>query len=99
MTVPTPIIDHDKLRGEIKKNSVRIIDVRREDDYKQGHIKNSVNLPLAKLLKDDNPETIAKIAALNQAEIDVAIAKPAWAKYCIPVWQDEVELIEIVEGN
>ena len=62
MTVPTPIIDHDKLRGEIKKNSVRIIDVRREDDYKQGHIKNSVNLPLAKLLKDDNPETIAKIA-------------------------------------
>ena len=41
MTVPTPIIDHDKLRGEIKKNSVRIIDVRREDDYKQGHIKKS----------------------------------------------------------
>ena len=56
MTVPTPIIDHDKLRDEIKKNSVRIIDVRREDDYKQGHIKNSVNLPLAKLLKDDNTD-------------------------------------------
>ena len=30
-------------------------------------------------------KTIAKIAAFNQAEIDVAIARPAWAKYCIKI--------------
>ena len=58
----TPIIDHDALREEIKKNNVRIIDVRREEDYQHGHITNSVNLPLAKLLNDDSPENIAKIA-------------------------------------
>ena len=56
------IIDHDSLREEIKKNNVRIIDVRREEDYQHGHIINSVNLPLAKLLNDDSPENIAKIA-------------------------------------
>ena len=58
----TPIIDHDSLQEEIKKNNVRIIDVRRDEDYQHGHITNSVNLPLAKLLNDDSPESIAKIA-------------------------------------
>ena len=58
----TTIIDYDSLREKIKKNNVRIIDVRREEDYQHGHITNSVNLPLAKLLNDDSPENIAKIA-------------------------------------
>ena len=60
--IDTPIIDYDALREEIKKNSTRIIDVRREEDYQHGHITNSVNLPLANLLSDDSPENIAKIA-------------------------------------
>ena len=60
--ISTPIIDHELLREGIKQNNIRIIDVRREDDYKAGHIKNSVNLPLAKLLNDDSVENIAKIA-------------------------------------
>ena len=58
----TPIIDHGSLQEEIKKNNVRIIDVRRDEDYQHGHITNAVNLPLAKLLNDDSPESIAKIA-------------------------------------
>ena len=62
MTTIAPIIDHETLRTEIKKNSVRIIDVRRQEDYEKNHITNSVNLPLAKLLNDDSPETIANIA-------------------------------------
>ena len=57
-----PIIDYDSLREKIKKNDVRVIDTRREDDYQHGHITNSVNLPLAKLLNDDSPESIARIA-------------------------------------
>ena len=60
--ISTPIIDHELLREGIKQNNIRIVDVRREDDYKAGHIKNSVNLPLAKLLNDDSVENIAKIA-------------------------------------
>ena len=58
----TPLINADVLREQIIKNNVRIIDVRRKDDYDQGHIKNSVNLPLANLLADPSPENIIKIA-------------------------------------
>ena len=58
----TPLINVDSLREQIIKNNVRIIDVRRQDDYQNGHIVNSVNLPLAKLLADPSPENIVKIA-------------------------------------
>ena len=37
--------DVDSLRSELRDKSVRVIDVRREDDYKQDHIPTSVNLP------------------------------------------------------
>lgn len=55
--------DIDTLRSEIRDKSVRVIDVRREDDYKQNHIPNAVNLPLANLLSDDSPERVAKIVS------------------------------------
>ena len=54
--------DADSLRGQIRDNSVRIIDVRRAEDYKKDHIPKSVNLPLAELLADDSPEKVLKIA-------------------------------------
>jgi thiosulfate/3-mercaptopyruvate sulfurtransferase len=57
-----PTIDADHLRGQIRDNSVRIIDVRRAEDYKKDHIPKSVNLPLAELLADDSPEKVLKIA-------------------------------------
>jgi len=60
--------DVDSLRSEIKDNSVRVIDVRREDDYKQDHIPNAVNLPLATLLSDDSPERVLKL--VNSLGID-----------------------------
>ncbi len=56
-----PTIDADYLRGQIRDNSVRIIDVRRSEDYKKDHIPKSVNLPLAELLADDSPENVLKI--------------------------------------
>jgi len=51
----------DSLRSEIRDKSVRVIDVRREDDYKQDHIPTAVNLPLANLLSDDSPERVLKL--------------------------------------
>ena len=45
------IIDSKILREKIKDNSIRIVDVRREQDYQLGHITNAVNLPLAKLCR------------------------------------------------
>jgi len=60
--------DVDSLRSEIRDKSVRIIDVRRENDYKQDHISTAVNLPLAHLLSDDTPERVLKI--VNSLGID-----------------------------
>ena len=57
-----PIIDSKVLREKIEDNSIRIVDVRREQDYQLGHITNAVNLPLAKLLADDSAESIQTIA-------------------------------------
>ena len=54
-------IDADSLRSEIRDKSVRVIDVRREEDYKQNHIPTAVNLPLANLLSDDSPERVVKL--------------------------------------
>ncbi len=56
-----PTIDVDSLRSEIRDNSIRVIDVRKEDEYKQNHIPNAVNLPLANLLSDDSPERAVKL--------------------------------------
>jgi thiosulfate/3-mercaptopyruvate sulfurtransferase len=55
------ITDADSLRSEIRDKSVKVIDVRREEEYKQSHIPTSVNLPLANLLSDDSPERVLKM--------------------------------------
>ncbi len=60
--------DVDSWRSEIRDKSVRVIDVRRDDDYKQDHIPTAVNLPLANLLSDDSPESILKL--INNIGID-----------------------------
>ena len=57
-----PVIDSKTLRQKIKENSIRLVDVRREQEYQQGHITNAINLPLAKLLADDSAEAIQKLA-------------------------------------
>lgn len=58
----TPTVDADTLRSELRDNSVRVIDVRRKEDYKKDHIPKAVNLPLAELLSDDSPERVLKMA-------------------------------------
>lgn len=55
-------MDADSLRSLLRDNSIRVIDVRRKEDYKKDHIPKSVNLPLADLLSDDTPERVLKIA-------------------------------------
>lgn len=60
--------DVDSLRSEIRDKSVRVIDVRREEDYKQDHIPTAVNLPLSTLLSDDSPEKVLKL--VNSLGVD-----------------------------
>ena len=69
MTDSTKITtDIDSVRSEIRDNSIRLIDVRRESDYKEDHISGAVNLPLATLLSDDSPERVLKL--FNSVGID-----------------------------
>jgi len=58
----TSTYDVKSLLTKINDDTLRLVDVRREDEYKAGHIPNAVNLPLAKLLEDDKPESVAKLA-------------------------------------
>ena len=55
-------IEADSLRSAIRDKSVRVLDVRKEDDYKQNHIPTAVNLPLANLLSDDSPQKVLQFA-------------------------------------
>ena len=59
--ITPPTIDLDTVSSKMNHNSLRLVDVRREEDYNQGHIPNAVNLPLASLLSDDSPESIVKL--------------------------------------
>jgi thiosulfate/3-mercaptopyruvate sulfurtransferase len=55
-----PIIcDVDTLRSLIRrKKSVRIVDVRKAEDYQREHIPTAASLPLARVLENDQPEKI-----------------------------------------
>jgi thiosulfate/3-mercaptopyruvate sulfurtransferase len=58
-----PILcDADTLRSLIrKKKSVRVVDVRRAEDYQLEHITTAVSLPLGRVLENDMPEKIVGI--------------------------------------
>ena len=57
-----PIVcDVDLLRSLIRKKAVRVVDVRKADDYASEHIPTAVSLPLARVLENDTPEKIVAI--------------------------------------
>lgn len=101
-------IDADSLRSELRDNSVRVLDVRREEDYKQSHIPNAANLPLANLLADDSPDKVLKMAQSfgidNETPVVVyddtfgALAsRVAWTLQYIG--HDDVSLLDVTYGQ
>src|SRR5918993_875761 len=53
------VCDADTLRSLIRrKKSVRVVDVRKAEDYQREHIPTAVSLPLARVLENDQPEKI-----------------------------------------
>ena len=56
-----PTVNVDTIMSKINDDSLILIDVRREEDYNQGHIPNAVNLPLASLLSGNSPESAIKL--------------------------------------
>ena len=55
------ICDADSLRTLIRKKAVRVVDVRKVEDYQQEHIPTAVSLPLAQLLEKETPVGIIDI--------------------------------------
>jgi thiosulfate/3-mercaptopyruvate sulfurtransferase len=55
------VCDADTLRSLVRKKAVRVVDVRKADDYKKGHMPTAVSLPLARVLENDAPEKIVAI--------------------------------------
>ena len=66
------ITSADILRTLIRKNSVRVIDVRKDDEYKKEHIRSAVSIPLAKVIENDSPERIVRL--LEQAGVSDKIS-------------------------
>ena len=101
-------INADSLRTQIRDKSVRVLDIRKEEDYKQSHIPNAVNLPLANLLADDGPQ---KVLHLTQSfgiddETQVVVyddtfgalaSRVAWTLQYIG--HDNVSLLDITYGT
>jgi thiosulfate/3-mercaptopyruvate sulfurtransferase len=60
--VQLPIVcDADTLRTLVRKKAVRVVDVRKAEDYAAGHVPSAVSLPLARLLEDDKPERVIQL--------------------------------------
>ena len=61
-SVQLPLVcDSDTLRSLIRKRNVRVVDVRKTDEYAKEHIPTAVSLPLARVLENDMPEKIVEI--------------------------------------
>ena len=55
------ICDADTLLILIRKKMVRVVDVRKADDYQREHIPTAVSLPLAQLLAKNTPSEIVEV--------------------------------------
>jgi thiosulfate/3-mercaptopyruvate sulfurtransferase len=55
------VTDVDALRALIRKKAVRVVDVRKPEDYKREHIKSAVSIPLSSILEAGSPEKIMEI--------------------------------------
>jgi thiosulfate/3-mercaptopyruvate sulfurtransferase len=62
IAVQLPVLcDADTLRSMVRKKAVRVVDVRKADDYRREHIPTAVSLPLARVLENDTPQKIVSI--------------------------------------
>lgn len=54
-SIPDTVCDVNTLSLMIRKKNVRVVDVRKEEEYAREHIPGAVSLPLAKILEKENP--------------------------------------------
>ncbi|MGI0087428.1 MAG: sulfurtransferase [Nitrosotalea sp.] len=101
-------VDSDTLRSEIRDKSVKVLDIRKEEDYKQGHVPDAINFPLSSLLSDDSPETILQHTqsfgigdethvVVYDDTFGALASRVAWALQYIG--HEEVSLLDITYGS
>ncbi|MDE1763361.1 MAG: sulfurtransferase [Thaumarchaeota archaeon] len=101
-------VNADVLRSEIRDKSVRVLDIRKEDDYKQGHIPGAVNFPLSNLLADDSPEKTLQYTQSFGIDDETPVvvyddtfgalaSRVAWTLQYIG--HDDVSLLDITYGS
>jgi thiosulfate/3-mercaptopyruvate sulfurtransferase len=54
-SIPNTVCDVNTLSTLIKKKHVRVVDVRKKEEYAKEHIPGAVSLPLARILEKENP--------------------------------------------
>lgn len=54
-SIPDAVCDVNTLSIMIRKKNVRVVDVRKEEEYAREHIPGAVSLPLAKILEKESP--------------------------------------------
>ncbi len=101
-------VDADTLRSEIRDKSVRVLDIRKEEDYKQGHISGAANFPLSSLLADDSPEKVLQYTQSFGIDDETPVvvyddtfgalaSRVAWTLQYIG--HEEVSLLDITYGT
>ena len=101
-------IDADSLRSQVRDKSVRVLDIRKEDDYKQSHIPGAVNLPLANLLADDSPQKVLQLTQSYGIDDETPVvvyddtfgalaSRVAWTLQYIG--HDDVSLLDVTYGT
>ena len=87
---------------------MRVLDIRKEDDFKQSHIPGSVNLPLASLLSDDSPQKVLQLAQSYGIDEETPVvvyddtfgalaSRVAWTLQY--VGHDDVSLLDVTFGT
>jgi len=72
--IDVPILcDPDTLQVLILKDAVRVVDVRKPEEYLQGHIKTAVSLPLSQILDKDPSGIIGILKNLGISDIMPAV--------------------------
>jgi thiosulfate/3-mercaptopyruvate sulfurtransferase len=60
-SIPDNVCDVNTLSSLIRKKNVRVVDVRKEEEYIKEHIPGAVSLPLAKILEKESPERCVEL--------------------------------------
>jgi thiosulfate/3-mercaptopyruvate sulfurtransferase len=60
-SIPDTVCDVNTLSSMIRKKNVRVVDVRKEEEYIKEHIPGAVSLPLAKILEKESPQRCVEL--------------------------------------